>query len=255
MAATLIVSPRQMRLQCQSADLTAEVIYRDGSMVVRIEGAAGIFGLEQLEHAFVQVVARRPRFAVLDFSRLTFLSSLAMSLLVQLRRDAGRWNGRVKITGCPPVIRETLDVAGLADLFEFHPTVAEAMNTTLVKRDLQVTEPLTQPGLQFATEDLGQAVVIHVRGEAGCEQAAELEEQLRKSRNWGTQFVILNVAKLTNIGPNALAALADFARDVRRTGGEVWLAGVQPTVWLRIYAAKHDQLFTFRDSLAQALNS
>ncbi len=109
--------------------------------------------------------------------------------------------------------------------------------------------------MQFAIEDLGHAVVVQVRGEATCDQAPELEEQLRMSRKCGAHFVILDLAKLTNIGPGALAALAVCAWEVRQSAGEVWLAGVQPTVWLSIHAAELDRLFTFRDSLAEALNA
>jgi anti-anti-sigma factor len=99
-----------------------------GGILVRLEGEAGTLGLDRLEFVFARVIARRTRLAVLDFTRLTFLSSLAMSQLVRLRRDLGRWNGRVTIGGCPPLIREALAVAKLADFFAFHATVEEALS-------------------------------------------------------------------------------------------------------------------------------
>ena len=39
------------------------------------------------------------------------------------------------------------------------------------------------------------------------------------------------------------------------TDGEVWLAGLQPAVWLALRQANRDRLFSIRDSVAQALAS
>jgi anti-anti-sigma factor len=93
---------------------------------VRIEGEACILGLEKLQFAISQVLACRTSLAILDFSQLKLLSSLAMGQLVRLHRDMRRWNGRVKIAGCPAAIRGALEVAGLADFFGFHASVEEA---------------------------------------------------------------------------------------------------------------------------------
>ena len=115
-------SPQERR-----GTLVTTVNNLDCGVLVRIEGEAGLFGLEKLECAFARLIARRTRLAILDLSQLTFLSSLAMGQLVRLQRDLNRWNGRVKIASCPPAIREALDVAGLLGFFEFHATVEEAL--------------------------------------------------------------------------------------------------------------------------------
>jgi anti-anti-sigma factor len=65
--------------------------------------------------------------AVLDLSELTFIASMAMGVLVTFGRDLGRWGGRVRIAGARPEIHEALQVAGLTDVFEFYPTVEEAI--------------------------------------------------------------------------------------------------------------------------------
>jgi anti-anti-sigma factor len=100
----------------------------DGGVLVRLEGEAGILGLEKLQFAFARVIARRSRLAVLDLSQLTYVTSLAIGQLVRLQRDLGRWNGRVKIASCPAVIREVLEVVKVADFFGFHASVEEAIS-------------------------------------------------------------------------------------------------------------------------------
>jgi anti-anti-sigma factor len=116
------------RLLRDSSTLLATLMDLDCGVLVRIEGEAGIVGLEKLQFAFARVIARRSRLAILDLSGLTSLSSLAIGQLVRLHRDLGRWDGRVKIARCPAVIREVLEVAKVADFFGFHTSVEEAIS-------------------------------------------------------------------------------------------------------------------------------
>jgi anti-anti-sigma factor len=97
-------------------------------VLVRVEGEAGVTGLETLQIAFTQVLSRRPPLAVLDLSRLSFVSSLAIGQLVRLYRDLNRWNGRVRIVSCPPAIRQVLETAGVHAFFAFHESVEEAIS-------------------------------------------------------------------------------------------------------------------------------
>jgi anti-anti-sigma factor len=112
----------------ESTTLAVTISDFDGGALVRLEGEAGIVGLEKLQFAFARVIARRSRLAILDLSHLTSLSSLAIGQLVRFHRDLGRWNGRVKIASCPAVIREVLEVAKVADFFVFHASVEEAIS-------------------------------------------------------------------------------------------------------------------------------
>jgi anti-anti-sigma factor len=129
------------------------------------------------------------------------------------------------------------------------------MSTILIDRPVYLPASVSQTGLEFNVEDLGHVVVVRMRGAATFDQAAELEEQLRSSLGPGTRFIILDLAKLTLLDPSALAVLAEFCRDQSRKGGEVWLTGLQPAVWLALREAKLDRLFTIRASLAEVLPS
>jgi anti-anti-sigma factor len=92
-------------------------------------GEAGTDNLQALEFALARVLARRVPLAVLDCSALTLLSSLAMGMLIGLRRDLGRWQRRVKLACLPPALLNSLEVAGLTELFEVHATVEQALAT------------------------------------------------------------------------------------------------------------------------------
>jgi anti-anti-sigma factor len=107
--------------------LVATIFDLDFGVIVRVEGEAGVVGLEQLGFACARVTARRAALAILDLAELTFLSSLAIGQLVRLSRDLARWGGRVTIACCRPVVREALEAARLSCFFEFTASVEEAI--------------------------------------------------------------------------------------------------------------------------------
>jgi anti-anti-sigma factor len=129
------------------------------------------------------------------------------------------------------------------------------MNATLLERNTCLPESVPQATLKLDIEDDGDAVVVvQVHGEATGDQIADLDKQLRCLR-LGTQFVILDLAELTGVDRAALATLAELSRDLSRKGGEVWLTGLRPAVWLALQVAGLARLFTIRATLAQALTS
>jgi anti-anti-sigma factor len=113
--------------QIGTNDLTVSLADLPGGVLLCVAGAAGIAGLERLDFLLTRLLARRPPVVVLDLSGLSLLSSLAMGMLVRFRRDLARWGGRVTIAGACPAIRESLEVTGLADLFEIHTPAAGAL--------------------------------------------------------------------------------------------------------------------------------
>jgi anti-anti-sigma factor len=129
------------------------------------------------------------------------------------------------------------------------------MNVTLLERNVGLPGSFPQATLKLEVEDLGDAVVVvQVRGEATGDQLADLDKQLRCLK-LGTPLVMLDLAGLTLVGRASLATLAELSRDLRRDGGELWLTGLQPAVWLALQVAGLARLFTIRATLAQALSS
>jgi anti-sigma B factor antagonist len=124
-AATLAAAaPRQPK-----AALVVHITDLDRAVVVSVAGEASTDNLQPLEFALARLLARRVPLAVLDCSALTLLSSLAMGMLVGLRRDLGRWQGCVKLACLAPPIHDVLQVARLTQLFEVHATVEQALAT------------------------------------------------------------------------------------------------------------------------------
>jgi anti-anti-sigma factor len=111
------------------AALVVRIAYLDRAVVVSVAGEASTDNLQPLEFALARVLARRVPLAVLDCSALTLLSSLAMGMLVGLRRSLARWQGCLKLACLTPPIQHSLQATRLTELLEVHATVEEALTT------------------------------------------------------------------------------------------------------------------------------
>jgi anti-sigma B factor antagonist len=65
---------------------------------------------------------------VFDMSKVEFLSSAGLRILIQTQKECKRYNrGEVLLAEVPPKIYSSLDLAGFTALFQFHKTVIDAV--------------------------------------------------------------------------------------------------------------------------------
>lgn len=94
-------------------------------VIVLVIGEVGLGQVDELAAALLWLSARRPKLLTLDLSGLTFISSLAMGVLVSLRRGVVRAGGRVRLAATlQGPVREALVRADLFALFK-SPEVEE----------------------------------------------------------------------------------------------------------------------------------
>jgi anti-anti-sigma factor len=92
---------------------------RPREVVVRLAGEAGVRQVGELTAALLPLTACRPRLLILDLSRLSNLSSLAIGVLAEFRRGVARSGGRVRLADpLPESVREALVRAELFSLFD-----------------------------------------------------------------------------------------------------------------------------------------
>jgi anti-anti-sigma factor len=122
----------------------------------------------------------------------------------------------------------------------------------MMTMEIGLQAPLEQAPLEIEVEVRSRSiVVVRLSGTADAEQVDELMQHLMSAVRRGPCFIILDLERLNLLSPVALGCLEAFRREQCRQGGEVWLAGLQPAVWLALQAAGLDRRFTVRASLAQ----
>jgi anti-anti-sigma factor len=101
--------------------------------------------------------------------------------------------------------------------------------------------------LAFHVEPRPHFLRVAISGEASFEQAEVISAQLLRILPGPFSLVVLDLAGLTFISSLAMGALVDYRRGLGRRGVEVWLANVQPQVWLALESAGLGPLFPLID--------
>lgn len=96
-------------------------------MVVSVTGEVDLHTVDVLHSALADALAGDPSLVVVDLDRVEFLSSRGMSALVELRRAAEPRGIVLRLVGEARAVTRPLQVAGLVELFSWHPTVAHAL--------------------------------------------------------------------------------------------------------------------------------
>ena len=109
--------------------LKVEIAGDRGLVIVKLIGEARL-DVEDAQFQLDRVVVHHPKTIIVDCSQLNFLSSIGMSLFVNLNRAAQKSQGTVTLAGVQPRILEALTHARLNELFKFAPDLATALAAT-----------------------------------------------------------------------------------------------------------------------------
>ena len=86
---------------------------------------------EYIHHLFGQGRFR----VVLDLSKLDYISSPGLRVLIEARKRAKEWKisdfdrGDIRIVGLPPRIKEVFDLTGFTSLFQIYDDLVEAVGS------------------------------------------------------------------------------------------------------------------------------
>lgn len=96
------------------------------SVVVAVKGEA-VVDLEPLVSTLQSVSARKPAAVVLDLKDLSFISSLAMGVLLAFRRGVLANGGKLKVAAMQKLVLDAFKRARLDKVFEIVETVDAAV--------------------------------------------------------------------------------------------------------------------------------
>ena len=108
-------------------DLELSETVRDGYAVVALHGELDISNASDLRERLLAILRDQARSLVLDLSRLTFIDSTGLSVLVATERQANQLGGTLSLAGPQKIAARVLHVSGLDRHFPIFPTVDEAI--------------------------------------------------------------------------------------------------------------------------------
>jgi anti-sigma B factor antagonist len=96
-------------------------------LVVDEERLVDDLALQEVQRELLELLGQSDGRVVLDLSRVGFVSSAALGLLVRIRKQCGEAGTALKLCGISPAIDETFRICGLNALFQIYPNPDEAL--------------------------------------------------------------------------------------------------------------------------------
>lgn len=97
-----------------------------GLMVARFVGDLDSAGTRTIQDAFTAMLASPGTHVVVDLSRVSFMSSAGVAMLLVKGKQLRQAGGRLCIAAPTPRVAEVLALAGLHELFDIYPTLESA---------------------------------------------------------------------------------------------------------------------------------
>ena len=101
-------------------DLQIRIAPEGDTVTVFLVGEAH-FDFDAAEKHIQAVMSHQPRSVVVDASRLTFMSSVGMCFLINLRRAVKEAGGSMQLQGLQPLVRKAMEHAHVIHLFDVPP--------------------------------------------------------------------------------------------------------------------------------------
>lgn len=97
----------------------------DSLSVLHFSGEIDLHQSAEARIAFKQPLAEHCPLLILDLSGVTYMDSSGLATLVEYRRDAAAFNGRLVVAGLRPRLRNLFEIVRLNELIPVYETVAD----------------------------------------------------------------------------------------------------------------------------------
>jgi len=109
------------------SELEIEVAREGRRATVTLRGSADMKSTAQLRQQLHRLLEQGVREILVDISRLDFLCSESLGVLIDLHRRAGQQNGKLLLINPRPAINQLLATTNLTKLFRIFPDIEQAI--------------------------------------------------------------------------------------------------------------------------------
>lgn len=111
---------------CVDLSITTDIV--DGVQVIRVEGELDVYAAPRLKEALAEGLERSTLF-VLDLSRVQFIDSTALGVLVASLQQARATSSDFRLVLDDPYLLKIFHITGFDGVFSIFPGVAEAIQS------------------------------------------------------------------------------------------------------------------------------
>jgi anti-sigma B factor antagonist len=98
--------------------------------VLSLEGEIDLHISPRVAISLRQMIAKKPKQLVVDLSRVTYLDSSGLAVLIEAMQNVEEYGGKFAIVGVQETVRAIFDIARLDQVFRIFPDVDAALTVT-----------------------------------------------------------------------------------------------------------------------------
>jgi anti-sigma B factor antagonist len=111
----------------EAAPISRRMPKKDRPNVLPLEGEIDLHVSPEVGESLRKMVAKKPRVLVVDLSKVTYLDSSGLAVLIEAMQRVQEYGGRFALAGVQESVKQVLEIARLDQVFQIFPDVDGAL--------------------------------------------------------------------------------------------------------------------------------
>lgn len=111
----------------KAAPISRPIPRRDRQNVLPLEGEIDLHVSPEVGKSLRGITAKRPRVAVVDLAKVTYLDSSGLAVLIEAMQNVQEYGGRFALAGVQDSVKQVFEIARLDQVFQIFPDVDSAL--------------------------------------------------------------------------------------------------------------------------------
>jgi anti-sigma B factor antagonist len=95
--------------------------------VLPLDGEIDLHVSPEVAESLRSMIAEKPRHLVVDLTKVTYLDSSGLAVLIEGMQNVQKYGGRFGLAGVQDEVKHVFDIARLDQVFEIYPDVETAL--------------------------------------------------------------------------------------------------------------------------------
>ena len=95
--------------------------------VLPLEGEIDLHVSPRIAVTLAQMIEKRPKQLVIDLTRVTYVDSSGLAVLIEAMQNVEKYGGKFAIVGVQKMVRSIFEIARLDQVFRIYPDVDAAL--------------------------------------------------------------------------------------------------------------------------------
>jgi anti-sigma B factor antagonist len=97
--------------------------------ILPLEGEIDLHVSPQIGASLANLIARKPSQLVVDLSKVSYIDSSGLAVLIEAMQNVGSYGGRFALSGLQEGVRPIFEIARLDQVFRIFPDTASALKS------------------------------------------------------------------------------------------------------------------------------